>query len=319
MEYLGLKLANPIIVSSSGMTGTPEKIAACEQAGAGAVVVKSLFQEEIDSTINSLETSSHPEGMDYAASMQTGFDLEKYCSLIRKSKQLTSFPVIGSLNAYRQDWWIERLPQLEAAGADAIELNLAFLPQDSKTEEKEIRDWYIEAVRAASASVRIPISVKIGPYFTSIPRIADELYGAGAKAVVLFNRYYQFDIQIDEFRLRSGAPFSTSADIGPTLRWISLLYGHTKLELAATGGIHSGEDFIKAILAGAQVGQVCSTLYKNGLDQIKVIRDRLSAYMDTHHFDTIQQFRGKVSQKRSNAPQDFERLQYIRSLTGSPE
>ncbi|AFG36639.1 dihydroorotate dehydrogenase-like protein [Spirochaeta africana] len=319
VQYLGLNLANPVIVSSSGLTGTADKIAACEDAGAGACVIKSLFQEEIDSTVHSLQHSSHPEGADYAAALQTGFDLERYCTIIRNARERTGFPVIGSLNAFRHEWWVERLPQLEAAGAHAIELNLARLPSDADTDEAHIRRWYADAVREAAASVKIPIAVKISPYFTSIPLMVDELHKSGAAAVVLFNRLYQFDINIDDFALRSGPPFSTRADIGQTLRWISLLYGRTRMQLAASGGIHHGDDLIKVLLAGAQAGQLCSTLYKNGLAQIGTVITRLQQYMDQHHFSDISQLRGKVSQQRSSIPEDFERIQYIRSLTGSQD
>lgn len=317
VQYMGLQLANPLVAASSGITGTPEKIAACEDAGMGGVVVKSLFQEEIEHKIHQMDSSSHPEGHDYIAALQTGFDLEQYCGLIRAAKSRVHIPVIGSLNAFRHEWWVERLPQIAAAGADAIELNLALLPQNFADDEAKIRRWYADTVREATSSVNIPIAVKVGPYFSSLPLLIDELHKAGAKAVVLFNRFYQFDIDIDTFKLRSGAPFSTSRDAGLPMRWISLLYGKTKMEMAASSGIHTADDLIKLILAGAQVGQLCSTLYQNGLGQVATILKGLDEYMKRHHFTELQQFRGKVSQNRSEVPRDFERIQYIKSLTSS--
>ncbi len=313
---MGLELENPIVVSSCGLSGTADKIAACAEAGAGAVIVKSIFQEEIDEAIKQMDSSSHPESHDYIAEMQTGFDMERYCNTIREAKKRTSVPIIGSVNAFRQEWWVERLPQLAEAGADAIELNLALLPQDYSTDETEIRKWYTDTVHTASQSTKVPLAIKIGPYFTSIPLMVDELRKAGASSVTLFNRFFQFDIDTDNFRLKSASPFSSSADLAMPLRWISLLYHKKQLELAASSGIHTADDLIKVLLAGAQVGQVCSSLYKDGLDTIKKMHAGLTEYMKKHHFTSIEQFRGKVSQSQSFIPEDFERIQYIKTLTG---
>ena len=316
---MGIELRNPIVVSSCGLSNSPEKIVAFEEAGAGAVIVKSIFQEEIDAEIQQMDVSSHPESHDYITEMQTGFDMERYCTIISEAKKKVSIPVLGSVNAFRQEWWIERLPQIEEAGADGIELNLALLPQDYTTDEKEIRDWYTNAVHLARKSVNIPLAVKIAPYFTSIPLMIDELRKAGAQSVTLFNRFYQFDIDIDHYRLKSASPFSNSNDLALPLRWISLLYKKNQIQLAASSGIHTSEDLIKILLAGAQVGQICSTMYENGIPVIGKLLEGLKTYMKDHHFDSVEQFRGKVSQSHSSVPEDFERLQYIKTLTGAGE
>lgn len=316
-SYMGIELKNPLIAASSGLTSSPEKMLQCEKAGLAAVIVKSLFQEDIDNTIASMDETGHPEEYDYLKSMQTGFDLEKYCTTIRTARKELSIPIFASMNASRQEWWVEYLPQIEKAGADGIELNLSFLPQDKKMSESAINDWFAGAVRAATRAVSIPVAVKIGPYFSSIPRIADELHKSGAKAIVLFNRFFQFDINIDDFTLKSGSPFSSSNDLSMPLRWISLLYGNTPLELSASSGVHNGKDAVKALLAGAQTVQLCSTLYQNGVDYSQTILETIEEYMNGHHFRDLSQLRGKMSRKQHGAPEEFERLQYIKSITGN--
>lgn len=314
---MGIELKNPLIAASSGLTSSPEKMLQCEKAGLAAVVVKSLFQEDIDNTIDSMDETGHPEEYDYLKSMQTGFDLEKYCSTIKTARKELSIPIFASMNASGQEWWVEYLPQIEKAGADGIELNLSLLPQDKKMSESAISDWFSGAVRAAASAVSIPIAVKIGPYFSSIPRLADELHKSEAKALVLFNRFFQFDINIDDFTLKSGSPFSTSNDLSTPLRWISLLYGNTKLELSASSGVHNGKDAVKALLAGAQTIQLCSTLYQNGVDYSREVLDSIEKYMEKHHFQELSQLRGKMSRKHHDTPREFERLQYIKSITGN--
>lgn len=317
VQYMGLSLANPFVVSSSSLTDSAEKVKKCADLGAGAVVLKSLFEEEIQAEIDaSAEGTEHTEAVDYIREIQTGAGLKRYTTLIKDAKAAVSIPVIASVNAVTRNWWEQHVPKLEAAGADAIELNISLMPYDYKDSEAAILDFYIKTVESVSKLASIPIAVKIGHYFTSIPAVVDALKWAGADAVVLFNRFYQLDIDIENLRLKSGSPMSTPADLAYPLRWITMLYGKTEAQLAASSGIHSGADAVKAILAGAQVTQVCSTLYKNGCDQLTALQTELADWMDRHSFSTIASFRGKLSQKRSEKPESFERLQYIQALVG---
>lgn len=317
VEYMGLSLENPFIVSSSSLTDSAEKVRKCAAAGAGAVVLKSLFEEEIQAEIDaSAEGTEHTEAVDYIREIQTGAGLKRYTTLIKDAKAAVSIPVIASVNAVTRDWWEKHVPRLEEAGADAIELNISLMPYDYKDSEAAILDFYIKTVETVCKKVNIPVAVKIGHYFTSIPAVVDALKWAGAKAVVLFNRFYQLDIDVDHLRLKSGSPMSTQADLAYPLRWITMLYGKTEAELAASSGVHVGTDAVKVLLAGAQAVQVCSALYKKGYEHLGTLNTELVSWMEKQNFPAISSFRGKLSQKRSDKPETFERLQYIQALVG---
>lgn len=314
---MGLSLPNPLVVSSSSLTQTPEKVQQCEAAGAGAVVLKSLFEEQIEAEIDADSGGTeHTEAMDYIRQMQTDAGMTAYTRLIRESRKLVSIPVIASINAVSRDWWEDHVAALEDAGADALELNISLMPHDYTNRDEQILQFYVKTVEAVRKRVSIPISVKIGPQFTSLPATVDALTWAGASAVVLFNRFYQFDIDVEKLSLTSGSPFSTSADLSVPLRWISMIHGRSKAELAASSGVHSGADAVKVLLAGAQVAQVCSALYRHGLEHLGVMRKELESWMDRKSFTAVNQFRGKLSQKKSDTPVAFERLQYIKALVG---
>lgn len=314
---MGLELANPLLVSSSSLVNTVDKVQKASDAGAGAIVLKSLFEEEIQAAIDSdMIGIDNTEAIDYVRAVETDAGLSKYRALIRDAKAAVDIPIIASINGVTPEWWIEHVPELEKAGADALELNISMMPRDYRDCGENVCQFYVDTVSAVAKRVSIPISVKIGHYFSSIPALVDRLKWAGASAVVLFNRFYQIDIDIKNMRLTSASPLSTTADLAFPLRWISKLYGRTDLEFAASSGVHSGEDVVKVLLAGAQVAQVCSALYKNGLGHLSSMRDGLAAWMDGHSFATIDQFRGKLSQKRSEKPENYERLQYIKALVG---
>lgn len=317
VKYMGISLENPYIVSSSSLTDSAEKVRKCAAAGAGAVVLKSLFEEEIQAEIDAgAEGAEHTEAVDYIREIQTGAGLKRYTTLIKDAKASVSIPVIASVNAVTRNWWEQHVPRLEEAGADAIELNISLMPYDYKDSEAAILDFYIKTVEAVCKKVNVPVAVKIGHYFTSIPAVVDALKWAGAKAVVLFNRFYQLDIDVDNLRLKSGSPMSTQTDLAFPLRWITMLYGKTEAELAASSGVHVGTDAVKVLLAGAQAVQVCSALYKNGYEHLGVLNAELVSWMEKQNFESIQSFRGKLSQKRSDKPETFERLQYIQALVG---
>lgn len=317
VQYMGLSLENPLVVASSGLTRTAEQVRQWEEAGAGAVVMKSLFEEEIQAHIDAESTGTeHTEALDYVRELETSAGIQAYTKEVRNAKKQASIPVIASINAVSRDWWVDHVPAVVDAGADAIELNISLMPYDYKSEEDRILDFYTATVAAVRARVAVPIAVKIGSHFTSIPAVVDRLHWAGAQAVVLFNRFYQLDIDVEKLQLRSASPFSSRDDIALALRWITVTFGKTEAELAASGGIHNGEDAIKVLLAGAQVAQVCTALYQNGDDHLQKMKDEIAAWMNRHSFTTISQFRGKLSQKRSDHPESFERLQYIKALVG---
>jgi dihydroorotate dehydrogenase (fumarate) len=314
---MGLTLDNPFIVSSSSLTDSPDKVKQCADAGAGAVVLKSLFEEEIQAEIDaSSEGSDHTEAVDYIREIQTGAGIKRYTTLIKEASAAVTIPVIASVNAVTRNWWEQHVPRLEAAGADAIELNISLMPYDYKDSEAAILDFYIKTVESVCKLVSVPVAVKIGYHFTSIPAVVDALRWAGARAVVLFNRFYQLDINTTNLSLKSGSPMSSRDDLALPLRWITMMYGKTEAELAASSGVHQGDDAVKVLLAGAQVAQVCSTLYKNGYEHLGVMRRDLETWMDGQNFPTIDAFRGRLSQKRSDKPETFERLQYIQALVG---
>jgi dihydroorotate dehydrogenase (fumarate) len=341
-KYMGLDLRNPIIVASSSLTSTLDKIKQCADAGAGAIVLKSLFEEQI-----------HAEGVDLSQYSQSLYDAEaadwlqnynmelgptKYLQLIEDAKKAVSIPVIASLNCFSTRWWLNYAKKIEAAGADAIELNFGVIFSDSTKTGKQVEDLYIETIKQVKKRVKVPIALKIGPYFSSFANIAEKLSRGeeeatffvgwsggkrpaeklwdGVDALVLFNRYYCLDIDIDNMTLKAGNPYSSPEEIHLPLRWISLLSGRVKCDLAATTGVHDGEGAIKQILTGATAVQLCSTLYKNGLPQIGKILNQIEDWMKAHNFSTLDQFRGKLRQLGSENPQRYERLQYIKLLVG---
>ncbi len=318
VKYMGLDLDNPFVVSSSSLTNTVEKVKQCEAAGAGAVVLKSLFEEEIQASIDSMSHSAleHTEALDYITSMETSTGLQQYVDLIRGAKEAVSIPVIASVNAVREQWWVEHVPKLESAGADAIELNISRLPNDYRDSDEKVVDFYVRTVQQVRKLVTVPIAVKIGYYFTSIPSVVDKLVWAGADGVVLFNRFYQLDIDIKNMKLTNASPLSSPEDLAVPLRWLTLLYGDVELDMAASSGVHNGNGAVKAILAGATVVQVCSALYRHGVEYLSTMKQEFADWMETHKFDTVPEMRGRLSQKHSNVPESYERLQYIKALVG---
>jgi len=288
-EYMGLKLNNPIVVASCSLTSTSEGVRRCAAAGAGAVVLKSLFEEQIRIEAGDLEKylwlSGHPEALDYIRNMGMELGPREYLSLIKAAK-------------------------------NALELNISAMPSNLDRSDEEIADVYFRILGEVKKCVEIPIAVKIGPYFTSMSRMADELSERGAAALVLFNRFYQLDIDTEKLELAPGYRFSSPEEMNISLRWISLLAGRVNCDLAASTGIHDGASVIKQLLAGASVAQLCSTLYINKLEQIGRILEHVENWMGNHGFDSVDQVRGKLSQMQSETPESYERLQYIKSLVG---
>ncbi len=319
-EYMGLQLRNPLVVSSCNLTNTSEGVRQCADAGAGAVVLKSLFEEQMQADTEELEkyswVSGHPEAFDYVRNMGMLTGPREYISLIKAAKSIVSIPVIASLNCVSPKWWTDYAVQIESAGADALELNVSIMPSEPDHTGEEIEKLYFAILEELKTHIEIPIAMKIHPYFTSTARVARELGERGASALVLFNRFYQLDIDVEKLELAPGYRFSSPQEIYLPLRWVTLLAGRVECDLAASTGIHDGESVIKQILAGTSVVQVCSTLYLNGLEQIGRIIEYMQSWMERHGFDSIDQIRGKLSQMNSDRPELYERLQYIKALVG---
>ncbi len=319
-KYMGLALRNPLIVASSSLVNSSEGVRRCAEAGPGAVVLKSLFEEQIQAETEDLEQHcwilGHPEAFEYVRGVRMSLGPREYLKLVEEAKSMVSIPVIASLNCVSPKWWVSYAKQIVAAGADALELNISVMPSDPDRSSKEIEDLYFRIFEEVKSGIEIPIAVKIGPYFTSIARIAGEFSRRGASALVIFNRFYQLDIDIEKLELSPGYRFSSPEEMNLPLRWIALLAGRINCDLAASTGTHDGAGVIKQLLAGASVVQLCSTLYINGIEHIGRILKELETWMEKHGFDSVDQIRGKLSQTQSDRPELYERLQYIKALVG---
>ena len=316
--YLGLKLKSPIIVSSSTLTGSVESIKHCAEAGAGAVVLKSIFEEQIVSEIKREEGytdvdiyDSYPEAQEYLNTHMRGTELDFYESLVRESKKMVDIPIIASVNCSDKGEWIRIAKELQDVGADALELNIAIAAFDRDLDPRCIEEEYVDILTEVEKNINIPVSVKLGDHFTNISRVAFGLAKAGAKGLVLFNRFYNPDINVEKMKVVPGNSISAPEENHNTLRWISLLSSQgIPCELSASRGVYTGEDAVKQILAGAKSVQVCSTLYRNGIDYIKQINADVEAWMDRHGFESVDDFRGIVNKKEDIKV--VERLQYLR-------
>jgi dihydroorotate dehydrogenase (fumarate) len=319
-DYMGLSLRNPLIVGSSGLVDNVEGVTECARAGAGAVVLKSLFEEQIESESRDVEKSlwlyGHTEAFEYVSKLSMPLGPRRYLKLIAEAKSAVDIPVIASLNCISPRWWVDFAGQIAAAGADALEVNVSIMPSDPGRSGTEIEKIYLDLLDALKAKIGIPIAVKMGPGFSSVAHMARALAERGASALVLFNRFYQIDMDIEKMELKPGYSFSSPAEIGQSLRWVALLAGRVKCDLASSTGVHDGAGMIKQILAGATAVQVCSTLYINGIDTIGKIVEELDGWLDKHGFDSVGAARGAMSQLRSTKPELYERMQYIKILGG---
>ena len=315
-SYLGLKLKNPIVVGSSTFTGTVDGIVKCAKAGAGAVVLKSLFEEQILSDIKKEEgyTDIYTSNVDADLYMKTflrGNEIAIYTNLIREAKKAVDIPIIASINCADKGEWMSFAKELQNAGADALELNIAVSPFDKDVASKVIEDEVVNIFNEVKKTVSIPVSVKLGDHFTNIGNLAFRLSMAGAAGLVLFNRFYNPTIDIENMKVVPGSTLSVEEENGNTLRWISLLAAQgIPCCLSASTGVHSSEDVVRQILAGASSVQVCSVLYRKGIDFIANMLEGMEKWMQKHNFNSISDFKGKCS--ASADVKVFERLQYLR-------
>lgn len=319
--YLGLTLRNPLVASASPLSRTIDTVRRLEDAGVAAIVTYSLFEEEI--THESLELDHYLElgAHSYAESISYFPDLgaysvgpERYLEHLARLKAAVAIPVIGSLNGVSSGGWIEYAQRIEDAGADALELNIYYLPANPDLTSAELETEYVNLVRDVRAEVSIPIAVKLCPYFTSLPNIAKRLVAAGADGLVLFNRFYQPDFDLDALCVTPNLHLSTSNELRLRLRWIAMLYGRTESDFALTGGVHTGQDVVKAVAAGASVAMTASELLAHGPMRATSILAELGAWMEEHEYDSITQLRGCMSQRAVAEPAAFERANYMKVL-----
>lgn len=320
-KYMGLTLSNPLIIGSSGLTDSADNILELEKAGAGAVVLKSLFEEQIMLEVGASLKEAYQNDMIYSAKSETldyidlhirERTLSAYIELIKEVKKKVMIPVIASINCVSSAEWISFANQFEQAGADALELNIAILPSDENTSAETIEKVYFDIIDKVKSKVNIPVSVKMSSCFTNLALMIKKLSETGIKGIVMFNRFYTPDFDINNFSEKSSNTFSTPSEAGNIRRWMGIMSPKVSCDLAASTGIHNAEDLIKQLLAGARAVQVVSTIYKNGKDQIQKMLGGLNMWMDDKGFNTIEQFRGKMSQAESSNPSAYERIQFMK-------
>jgi len=319
--YLGLKLSSPIVPSAGPLSQDIDNIKAMEESGAGAAVIYSIFEEQIENEQlefyhhTEMHTESHPEALTYLpTNMDFRMGPEEYLEHIRKAKEAVSIPIIGSLNGKSVGGWVEYAKKIEEAGADALELNIYRLATDINKSGADVEQSYIDIVKAVRNEVNIPIAVKLGPFFSSIAGIANQLDKAGANGLVLFNRFYQPDIDLEKLEVVPNVILSTPMDMRLPLRWIAVLYGRINADLAATSGVYTEKDVLKMIMAGAKVTQMLSSLLKFGIGHIADVITQLIYWMEINEYESLDQMRGSMSYMNVDDPSQFERANYMKVL-----
>ncbi len=319
-KYMGLELKNPFIISSSGLTDSVDKVIKAAEAGAGAVVLKSLFEEDIANAVSkdaSLDTYSvHPEAMEYINKLGMLQRPDSYLELVEQSVKAVDIPVIASLNCYSDEWWLEYAKRIQQMGAHAIELNIALVPVSVKDTPEAVEAQIISIVKKAVKELSIPVAVKIGSSFSSLPEIVEKLKQAGAAAVVLFNRFYRPDIDIEKIEFKNGNPLSSEDEYGTVLRWTGILSDLVECDFSATTGIHSASSAIKLILAGADTVQFCSVLYKKGVGELANIIKETEEWMERKNFAKVSDFYSLLSLDDDEQRKYYQRLQYVKALKG---
>ena len=310
-SYLGLKLKHPVIVGASPMAFSIDTVRRLEDAGAAALVMHSLFEEQVDDTGG----RDDAYGADPAAEAK-GFPLnaEEYVNHLQHVKQVTDMPIIASLNGMREGSWVSYAQYLEQAGADALELNLYFLPSAEDESSAVVEQRAFQIVRLVRQFVSIPVAVKLSPFFTSLPHFAHRLEEAGATALVLFNRFFQPDIDVRNLRAEPRLGYSTPDELLLRLRWLAALHGRLRLELSVTGGVHDVDGVVKSLMAGATSVQVVSALMKNGPEYLRTLVEGLEDWMEANQFEDMEQMRGTMSYIHTNAVEVVSRAHYIKTL-----
>ncbi|MFH0895733.1 MAG: dihydroorotate dehydrogenase-like protein [Bacteroidota bacterium] len=315
-EYMGMKIPSPLIAGGSGLTKNIDNIIKLEQFGAGAIILKSLFEEQILNDASQLSAGMYStEAFEYVDFYKKGNSLDEYLSMVSDAKKAVKIPIIASINCVKHGEWSAFAKQIEEAGADGIELNIFFLPTDMAADSGMYEQQYLDIVASVKKHTKLPIAVKIGSHFTSMSAFIRKLSWSGISSIVLFNRFLPMDIDTDTMEvIPAHSFFSSPSEIYNSLRWIALLSGDTKLNctLSSSTGIHSGDAAVKMLLAGAQTVQVCSALYKEGLQKMESIHKELSDWMTEHHHDKIEDFRGHLNRELLTDPTLYSRVQYMK-------
>lgn len=319
--YLGLKLRNPLVASASPLSEKVENVNKMEEAGIAAVVMYSLFEEqiiheslELDHYLSYGEESSNEVTSYYPQVGKYTLKAEAYLEKLAQIKKSVSIPIIGSLNGISTGGWISYARKIEEAGADALELNLYYLPTSLDLTSNELEETYTTLVQDVSRSVKIPVAVKLSPFFTAIPNMGKRLVRAGAKGLVFFNRFYQPDLDLEKLEVVPNLVLSSSTDLRLPLRWISILYGRLQVDLALTSGAHTAEDVLKATMAGASVTMLASELLQKGVARIRSILTDMEQWMVGHEYQSVSQMKGSLSQQNVKEPAAFERANYMKVL-----
>ena len=320
-SYMGFNLDSPIVVSACTLSEQTDNIVKMEDNGAGAVVLFSLFEEQIRKEeavlkgVMSETTYAFAEALDYFPDLdEFNVGTDDYLENIRKAKERVDIPIIGSLNGITNEGWVDYSKLMEQAGADGIEVNIFFIPGDITMSSSEVEHRYLNIIESIKKTVKIPVAVKLNPYFSAMGNMSMRMKNAGADALVLFNRFYQPDFDINELVIKTDLHYSESTEIRLPLLWIALLYGKVKLSLAATTGVQSAIEVIKYLLAGADVVMTASSLYKNGIPYLKTMNKELQDWMYMMGFDSIESFKGSMSQQHISDPTAYERANYIKIL-----
>ena len=314
VKYLGFTLKSPLIVSSSRLTSTLENLKKAEDSGAGAVVLKSLFEEQINYYINTVPAASgFPEADDYISNYTRSHSVDEYLSLISKAKRSLEIPVIPSINCYSSGTWISFAQNIADAGADALEINVFFLPVDRKNSSAESEKIYLELIEKLKESVKIPLAVKIGNRFSNILYMIDQFYMRGVEGIVMFNRFYEPDIDVKKVDLIPASVFSTPEDRRYVIRWIAMASAQDiRIDISASTGTWSGEDAVRYLLAGADSVQVCSVLYRKGLSFLKTMNNGIIEWMDKNNYTSVDEFKGKLNYRNHTKPVVYERTQFMK-------
>jgi dihydroorotate dehydrogenase (fumarate) len=322
-NYMGLALRTPLIASASPLNSDLGTLRALEDCGAGAVVLPSIFEEQIVAERKELERCMDVPATGFAEAQtyfpeQTGYGFgpDRYLEIVRNAKDTISIPVIASLNCVTQEGWIDYAHALQEARADAVELNIYLIPADLETSGRDVEQRYLSILAAVKAAVSIPIAVKIGPYFSATGAMAAALAATGADALVLFNRFYQPDIDIMRLRMSMDLELSTPVEVRLPLLWIAILYGRLNVSLAASTGVDSADDVFKYLLAGADTVMTTSSLLRHGAEHMRTLVDGLSTLLAEREFESLDQVRGRMSQKNLKNPTALERANYIHILQG---
>lgn len=322
VSYLGLNLRNPIVVGSSGLTNSIEDLKALEAKGAGAIVLKSIFEEEIIAEMKkanaeiSRPQTTYPEIFDFFDLDEMEDSVSRYIALISEAKKELSIPIIASVNCVSADDWTTFAERVEEAGADALELNLFVLPSDFNKSSEENEKVYFDVVEKISAATKLPISLKISYYFSNLAASIKKLSETGIAGLTLFNRFFSPNIDINDMRVVPSNIYSSPSDISMSLRWIGIMSGRVQCSLAASTGVLDGEALVKQLLAGADVVHIASVLYKNGFDSITDMISFLTKWMEEKGFDSVADFKGKLSQANIHDPAAYERAQFMKHFAG---